>query len=102
MSAAPQANAIANAGEAAQAIDNLNAIMDRLIATVEDETAHMRAGRLREALALEETKTELARRYAVETGRLKAARGHRRRALPEALEDLRQRHEASRRCCRPI
>ena len=71
--AAPQSKTIANAGEAAQAIETLSAIMDRLIGTVEDETEHMRAGRLHDALALEETKAELARSYAVESGRLKAA-----------------------------
>lgn len=86
-------NAITSAGEAAQAIESLSAIMDRLIATVEDETGHMRAGRLRDALALAETKTELARSYAAESGRLKAAEAVVVRAQPEALKDLRSRHE---------
>ena len=94
MSATPQTNAIANAAEAAQTIENLNAIMDRLTAAVEDETAHMRAGRLHEALAIEDTKTELARRYALESGRLKAAQAIIVRALPEAVADLRRRHQA--------
>ncbi len=94
MSAAPEANAIANAGEAAQTIENLNAIMDRLTAAVEEETAHMRAGRLTEALAVEDTKVELARRYTVESGRLKAAEALIRSALPGALADLRRRHQA--------
>jgi hypothetical protein len=93
VSAQPEPNAIASAGEAAQAIETLSAIMDRLIATVEDETEHMRAGRLHDALALEETKSELARSYTAESGRLKAAEATVARALPEAVKDLRQRHE---------
>ena len=92
MSATPEASAIVSAGEAAQTIENLNAIMDRLTAVVEDETAHMRAGRLNEALAIEDTKVELARRYALESGRLKAAGALVIRALPGALADLRRRH----------
>ncbi len=91
--AQPQPNAIASAAEAAQAIDTLSAIMDRLIATVEDETEHMRAGRLHDALALEETKTELARSYTAESGRLKAAEAIVARVQPNAIKDLRSRHE---------
>ena len=91
--AQPAPNPIASAGDAAQAIENLSAIMDRLIATVEDETEHMRAGRLRDALALEETKTELARGYAAESGRLKAAEATVVRAQPDALKNLRRQHE---------
>ena len=94
MSATAEARGIANAGEAAQTIENLNAIMDGLTAAVEDETAHMRAGRLREALAIEDTKVELARRYALESGRLKAAEAFVIRALPDAVADLRRRHLA--------
>ncbi len=52
---------IASAGEAERAIANLNTIMDRLVETVEEETAHVRAGRLRDAAELDEAKVELAR-----------------------------------------
>ncbi len=93
MNAPAEPTDIASAGEAAQAIKNLSAIMDRLIATVEDETAHMRAGRLHAALALDETKSQLARGYAAQSGRLKAAEAVVVRALPDALKDLRRRHE---------
>jgi hypothetical protein len=86
-------NAIASPGEATQVIEYLTGIVDRLIATVEDETEHMRAGRLHDALALEETKTELARSYAAESARLKAAGATVARAKAEALEGLRSRHE---------
>jgi len=64
---------IASAGEAERAIANLNKIMDRLIDTVEEETARYRAGRLRDAIELDEAKVELARAYAAESERVKEA-----------------------------
>jgi hypothetical protein len=84
----------ASIGEAEQAIANLNVIMNRLVGTVEEETAHMRAGRIRDALALDGTKAQLARSYAAESARLKAAREVLGRAAPEALDKLIQRHHA--------
>ena len=64
---------IGTAAEAERLIDNLNTIMDRLVETVEAETAHMRKGRVRDALALEAQKQELASRYAAESGRVRVA-----------------------------
>ena len=49
MSTSPNTVApIASVGEAERAIANLNKIMDRLIDTVEEETARVRAGRWRD------------------------------------------------------
>ena len=84
---------IASAGEAAQVIANLNKIMDRLIETVEEETVRVRAGRLRDAAEFDEAKTELARLYAAESDRVKAAGELIARSLPDALDALRKRHE---------
>jgi len=39
---------ISTVSEAEHTIDSLNKIMDRLVETVEEETAHVRVGRLRE------------------------------------------------------
>lgn len=89
---APAIAAIASPGEAEQAIANLETIMDRLVATVESETAHMRAGRLREALALDKDKSGLARSYVLESARLRDARDLIARSLPQALARLRARH----------
>jgi hypothetical protein len=83
---------ITSAGEAERAIANLNTIMDRLTETVEEETARVRAGHLSGGTELDETKVELARRYAAESDRVKAARDLIVQSLPEALERLRQRH----------
>ena len=87
------APAIASVGEAQHAIANLERIMDALLATVEEETALVRNGRVTEAARLEEAKSELAGRYLAETERLKANKDFIRRSLPDALAALRRRHD---------
>lgn len=96
MNPAPKPAPIASAGEAERAVANLNAIMDRLTTMVEEETKHLRAGKLRDALEKDEAKVELARAYAAETERVKAAKDLVAKSLPEALDRLRQRHDAFR------
>lgn len=92
---APAAEApIASAGEAELAIANLNTVMDRLEATVAEETARVRAGNLRAAQQLDAAKSELARLYAAQSERVKAARGLIASALPQAIAALRTRHAA--------
>jgi hypothetical protein len=91
----PQAQAaITNAGDAERAIANLNTIMDRLVETVEQETARARAGKLRDATELDAVKLELARHYSAETERVRAAKSIVAQSLPDALERLRARHDA--------
>lgn len=85
---------ISTAAEAERAVAALNTIMDSLIETVEKETAHMRKGRLREAVALEPRKTELAQRYVAETARINTAKPTIAKSLPQALAALRDRHAA--------
>lgn len=80
------------AGEAEQVIETLNAITDRLVETIEQETKHVRAGRLREAADLGDLKAELAHRYAAESSRLMANRVLIARSQPEAYAALRERH----------
>ena len=87
---------IASASEAERAIANLNKIMDRLVETVEEETERVRAGRLRDAVELDETKVELAHLYAAETERVKSAKDIIAQSLPDALDRLRKRHDAFR------
>jgi hypothetical protein len=93
MSAAPE-KPIASAGEAERAIANLNTIMDRLTETVEEETARVRAGKLRDAVELEGPKHELSLLFTAEIQRVKAARAIIAQSLPEALDKLRRRHDA--------
>ena len=84
---------IASVGEAEQMIANLDRIMDSLLVTVEEETALVRAGRLRAASEIEPAKTELAGRYAVTSERIKANREFLSHNLPEAIAALRRRHD---------
>ena len=79
---------IASAGEAERVIESLNAITDQLEETIEEETAHVRAGRLRDAAELGETKAEISRRYTAETMRVIAARELIARSLPDAYAAL--------------
>jgi hypothetical protein len=94
MNACSNDNTIAGVGEAEQMIANLNTIMDRLVETVEEETARVRAGRLADAAELTEGKADLGRRYTVESERVKAVGEFIARSLPDALERLRKRHVA--------
>lgn len=84
---------IATEGDAEQALAGLNDIMDRLTATIEEETARARAGRVAAVAELSATKVELARLYSVESERVKAGLA---RVLPDAIESLRKRHAAFR------
>ena len=93
MSATPE-KPIASAGEAERAIENLNKIMDRLTETVEEETARVRAGKLRDAAELESPKHELSLLFTAEIQRVKAAKAIIAQSLPEALDKLRRRHDA--------
>ncbi|HEY6834128.1 MAG TPA: hypothetical protein VI251_16760 [Pseudolabrys sp.] len=85
---------IATAADAERAIAHLNTIMDRLVETVQEETARVRGGKLREAVTLQDSKSELARSYVVATTRVKAAKTIVAQSLPQELDELRQRHEA--------
>lgn len=85
---------ISDRAQAEAAIAGLEKIMDQLEQAVGEETARVRAGRLSDATNLGEMKYEFARLYAVENERLKAARASIARFAPEALDRLRQRHNA--------
>lgn len=84
---------ITTGSDAERVVADLNAIMDSLLRTVEEETAHVRAGHLRESVRLSDVKIALARRYAVESARVRAAKDVVERSLPKALDELRARHE---------
>lgn len=93
---APSLPPIGTAAEAERAIANLNAIMDRLVITVEEETARVRAGHLSRAVELDENKAALARAYAIQTERLKMAKDLVAQNMPDALDRLRDRHASFR------
>jgi hypothetical protein len=97
---APHANEpvppIASAAEAAQVIGGLAGVMDALVATLDEESVLVRAGRLSEVLRIAETKGELARRYLADAHRLQASLPRFRAALPDAIAAFRDRQVAFR------
>ncbi|MFA6267536.1 MAG: hypothetical protein WC670_17690 [Pseudolabrys sp.] len=88
--------AIKTIDEAEVAIERLNAIMDRLETMVMEETSRIRAGQLRAAIEKDEEKVELARTYAAESERVRAASAITKKSLPDMLGRLQKRHEAFR------
>ena len=77
--------------EADAVLAELGRVVELLAATVAEETAHARAGRLSAAAQLGEKKLELARRYTAESQRAKARVAD---ALPNTIKDLRDKHAA--------
>ena len=71
-------------------------VMSALLAIIERETELVRAGKVREAMQLEEQKNELSRRYVVVVENLKNAQKHLAQVAPELLATLRRNHETFR------
>ena len=91
--AKPAAPPIQSRAEAENLVRHLLAAMDALVATVEQETTLVRSGRLKEAVALEATKSELARLYAADTAQVKANLPVLSKQIPDLLATLRQHHD---------
>jgi hypothetical protein len=79
--------------EAENLVRHLLTAMDALVATVEQETALVRAGKLRDAAALEPTKAELARAYVQDSAQVKANLPVLSKQVPELLATLRKQHD---------
>src|SRR5215468_6896889 len=71
-------------------------VMSKLLAIVEKETELVRAGKLREAMELEQQKTELSRRYATAIETMRVAQQHLAQVAPDLLASLRRHHETFR------
>jgi len=84
---------IETTAEAENLVRHLLAAMDALVATVEHETDLVRAGRLKDATALEATKAELARAYVNDTAQVKANLPALKRQVPDLLAALRKQHD---------
>lgn len=93
--AAPALSAprIASVAEGEELIRHFSEIMNALLRILEKETGIVRAGRLREAAALEPTKAELARLYLADVERVKRNADFLRAALPESLQVLTRQHD---------
>ena len=70
--------------------------MGALLGVIERETALVRAGKLREAMALEGQKGELSRRYMVTVECLKISQTYLAQVSPELLTTLKRHHDTFR------
>ena len=93
MNAKPQPKPIESAAEGENLVRHLLAAMDALVATVEQETKLVRSGKLKEAVALEASKSELARLYVADTAQVKANLPALSKQVPDLLGALRKQHD---------
>jgi len=82
--------------EARKLAADLIDLMSTLLAVIERETDLVRAGKLRQAMALEPDKTELTRRYVSAIGQFKASQQYLSQNAPELLTTLHRDHETFR------
>ena len=82
--------------EARKLAENLMDVMSALLGIIERETELVRAGKLREGMALEPKKTELSRRYVGAITHLKASQKYLHQAAPDLLNTLHRHHDVFR------
>jgi hypothetical protein len=82
--------------EARKLAENLMDVMSALLGIIERETELVRAGKLREGMALEPKKTELSRRYVGAITHLKASQKYLHHAAPDLLNTLHRHHDVFR------
>ncbi len=80
------------AGDTDAVMGRLMQAMDSLLAMVQEETALVRAGRLREAAAIEREKADFARSYVTDMTRLSASKAALAQVSPEQAKAFRARH----------
>lgn len=90
------ASSASTPGEARKLAENMMEVMSALLGVIERETALVRAGKLREAMALEPQKTALSRRYVNAVGQLKASQKYLSQTAPELLATLHRHHDTFR------
>jgi hypothetical protein len=83
----------ATAAEAQALVAHLAEVMESLLRTLEQETTLVRAGKLGDAAALEQSKSNLARDYMNDAARLKASQNLIARTNPGQFETLRRQHD---------
>jgi flagellar biosynthesis/type III secretory pathway chaperone len=87
---------IATPAQAHKLAEEILDVMSKLLAVIEKETELVRAGKVREAMALEQQKTELTRRYAIAVETLRVAQEHLAQVAPDLLASLKRHHETFR------
>ena len=86
----------ATPADARKLAESLMEVMSALLDVIERETELVRAGKVREAMALEGKKTELSRRYVGTIAHLKDSQSYLARATPELLAALHRHHDTFR------
>ena len=94
--AAAPAQGISSPLEARKLAEELMAVMSGLLGVIERETEMVRAGKVREAMALEGEKGELSRRYMITVEHLKTSQKYLAQVSPELLTTLRRHHDTFR------
>jgi hypothetical protein len=87
---------IATPADARKLAEELLDVMSKLLGVVEQETALVRAGKVREAMQLEQQKTALSGRYVTAVETLRVAQTHLSQVAPDLLASLKRHHETFR------
>jgi hypothetical protein len=95
-SATAPARAISTPAEARKLAEDLMEVMGGLLGIIERETELVRAGKVREAMQLEQQKGDLSRRYMITVENLKNAQKYLAQVSPELLATLRRHHDTFR------
>jgi Trp operon repressor len=82
--------------EARKLAEGLMQIMSTLLGVVERETELVRAGNVREAMALDTEKTEMSRQYVEAISQLTRSRDYLKQSTPELLTALHRHHDTFR------
>jgi phage shock protein A len=94
--AAAVQSSITNPTDARKLADALMRTMDELLKLIEQETALVRAGKVREAMQLDTAKTDLSRRYVSAIAGLRANQRYMTQATPDLLAALHRHHDTFR------
>ena len=87
---------VGDAADGERLVRHMFDVMDALLATVEEETELVRAGRLPDAAKLEPVKAELSRLYVDDTARIRANQDYLIQATPALIDELRRHHDQFR------
>jgi flagellar biosynthesis/type III secretory pathway chaperone len=87
---------VATPQDARKLAEEMMEVMSKLLGVVERETELVRAGKIPEAMKLEEQKSELTRRYLTAVETLRTAQTHLAQVAPDLVASLKRHHETFR------
>ena len=87
---------IATPADARKLAEEMMDVMSKLLGIVEQETELVRAGKVREAMRLQEQKSALTGRYVTAVETLRVAQKHLSQVAPDLLASLKRDHETFR------